>query len=474
MTSILLALSMLFACEAISYDRFDTSHEDYEVNEPVQGNPGNEDVGGGNQDTPSTGVLAVPADRFLASIGVNSSLNARGENRAKTLECMKYLGATWIRCGYGDDSQETFQFLIDGMPNMKFSMSVGTGGTINDFDKYLRIGRFLKNKGALIAMEGANEPNNWGITYKGKFGGTWDGSWIPIAELHRDFYAAVKADEVLKDVDVWTITCAGAQNENVGLQFLTIPPGAGCVMPAGTTYADVVNVHNYFSHPGGFRAPQNNQTWVASDPSSACKVDGLYGNNGSTWRNHYRGYSDEDCMKVRKVTTETGILIDGAVTEHMQGLMYMSCYLAQFKRGWEYTSMYILRDRSDEAGNQTFGFYTTAYEPRKAAVYLHNLTTVLKDETPIENPGRVDYTVQGKSEFVHDLLLQKNDGTFALVVWGEHYVSGRTDVVVKLGKEYSDVKVYNPVTGLEPVQSFDAAQEVSLTLIDQPYVILFK
>ena len=105
-------------------------------------------------------------------------------------------------------------------------------------------------------------------------------------------------------------------------------------------------------------------TWNASDPSSACRVDGLYGNNGVTWSKGYRGYTEEECMRLRKVTTETGTTIDEVVTEEIQGLMYMSCYLAQYARGWEYTSMYILRDRSDESGNQTFGFYTTDYTPR--------------------------------------------------------------------------------------------------------------
>ncbi|MGX9145622.1 hypothetical protein [Mesorhizobium sp. 128a] len=35
----------------------------------------------------------------------------------------------------------------------------------------------------------------------------------------------------------------------------------------------------------------------------------------------------------------------------------MSLYLAQFKRGYAYTSVYLLRDRTDEGGNQSFGFY---------------------------------------------------------------------------------------------------------------------
>jgi hypothetical protein len=44
-----------------------------------------------------------------------------------------------------------------------------------------------------------------------------------------------------------------------------------------------------------------------------------------------------------------------------------------------HTSVYLLRDRTDEDGNQSFGFYQADYSPRKAAIYLHNLTTILAD-----------------------------------------------------------------------------------------------
>ncbi len=57
----------------------------------------------------------------------------------------------------------------------------------------------------------------------------------------------------------------------------------------------------------------------------------------------------------------------------------MSMYLDQFKRGWSHTAVYLLRDRTDEGGNQSFGFFKPDYTPRKAAVYLHNLTTILAD-----------------------------------------------------------------------------------------------
>ena len=416
--------------------------------------------------------MAVPANDFLGSIGVNSSIDTRGEVLEKTLECMQYIGARWIRSGYGARGFSSFDYLIEN-GGIKFSISVGTGTSA--IDTPLEGARYLKQKDALIAMEGCNEPNNWTIYYDGEAGGG-SGTWMPVAKLHRDFYAAIKADPILKDVDVWTLTEAGAETDNVGLQYLTIPPGAGCLLPAGTTFADVANVHNYFIHPN-FPAPQNNQTWGASDPSSACRVDGLYGNHGKTWGKGYDGYTDQECMMLRKVTTETGCTIDpdgGFVTEEIQGLMYMSCYLAQYARGWEYTSMYILRDRSDETGNQTFGFYTTDYTPRLAAHYLHNLTTILADDKSIEHPGIISFDIPDKPETVHTLLLQKYDGTFCLVVWGERYQGGKDDIKVIFENTYGKIEIFNPVEGTDAVKTVTNTNTVELTMTNHPYVLKFK
>ena len=417
----------------------------------------------------SEGTSAVAANDFLSSIGVNSAIDERGENLEKTLECMQYLGARWIRSGYGYKGMASFDYLID-KGNIKFSMSIGTGN--GDFEGPISAAKYLKKRGALIAMEGANEPNNWTITYGGEEGGGRL-SWMPVAKCHRDFYAAIKAEPELKDVDVWSITEAGAETDNVGLQFLAIPDSAGCLLPAGTVFADVANVHNYFIH-SNWPALKNNQTWVASDPSSACRADGLYGNNGETWLNKFRGYSEEQCKTLRKVTTETGTTINGVVTEEIQALMYMSCYLAQYARGWEYTSMYILRDRSDEAGNQTFGFYTTDYKPRQAAKYLHNLTTILKDEESIKNPGTVAFSIVDQPETVHSLLLQKNDGTFELVVWGEKYEGGIDVVTVDLGKTYKNVRVYDPTRGINPIETFPKIDQLQLSMTNHPYILEFK
>jgi hypothetical protein len=154
----------------------------------------------------------------------------------------------------------------------------------------------------------------------------------------------------------------------------------------------------------------------------------------------------------------------------MQALNLLSLYLDQFKRGWSYTSVYLLRDRTDEGGNQTFGFYKPDYAPRRAALYLHNLTTILADNGSPAAPGKLDYSIADPPATVHDLLLAASDGTCQLVVWDER-VKGEDPVTVSLGAARDSVKVYDPTVGTDPVQTLTGIDSVKLTLSNHPVVI---
>ena len=79
-------------------------------------------------------------------------------------------------------------------------------------------------------------------------------------------------------------------------------------------------------------------------------MDGLFGNYGVTWRRKYPGYSEAELLTLPRVTTETGVTIEGVITEEIQACLYLSVYLDQFKRGWRHTAIYLLRDRTDESG----------------------------------------------------------------------------------------------------------------------------
>jgi hypothetical protein len=418
---------------------------------------------------PST---AVATNDFLNSIGVVTTFPDRGQPLARTIEMIRYCGFRWVRAGIeglSDQGPTTIQTMLNlhRETGVRLNWGLVSGGT--DVKKLVETGKVLAEAGALLAFEGNNEPNNWGVTYQGEKGGGREASWMAVAKLQRDLYQAVKSDPVLAKYPVWSISEPGAQRDNVGLQFLTIPPGAQTLMPDRTKYADYANVHNYIYHP---HAPYlaRNKTWDAADPTAASKVDGLFGNFGVTWGRRFRGYTQQQLNTLPRVTTETGTTIEGPVTEQIHGLTLMNLYLAQFRRGYAHTSVYLLRDRTDEDGNQSFGFYRPDYSPRKAAIYLHNLTTILADKGTLAKPGQLDFAIVNQPKTVHELLLQHSDGTFQLIVWGER-LRGQDRVMVQLGITRASVRIYDPTTGVEPVQTLTNVSSLELTLTDHPFVI---
>lgn len=419
-------------------------------------------------------TTAIPVTEFLNSIGVVTTFPDRGQPLPKTVEMVKYAGFRWVRGGIEGlttDGPTTLQTYLDlhRQTGVRFSWGLVSGGT--DLPKLIETGRQLAAADALLAFEGNNEPNNWGVTYQGEQGGGRAPSWLAVAKLQRDLYQAVHGDPELKKYPVWSISEGGAELDNVGLQFLAIPPNARTLMPDGTRYADFANVHNYIYHPGS-PGLADNKSWNAADPTSACKVDGLYGNYGRTWAKHFRGYSETELWTLPRVTTETGCTISGPITEDIQALNLLSLYLDQFKRGWSHTAVYLLRDRTDEGGNQTFGLFRPDYQPRKAAVYLHNLTTILGDQGAPVTPGQLHYSIPDQPGTAHELLLQKADGSFWLVVWSER-LQGSDEVTVHFRHTHPAIKVYDPTVGTEPVQELARADSVRLTLSDHPWILAF-
>ncbi|MES2376513.1 MAG: glycosyl hydrolase [Bacteroidota bacterium] len=419
---------------------------------------------GGDKPQP---VKANSTTDFLNSIGVNSAISRRGESLDKTIDVIRYTGIRWIRSGYEGGATDQDYQTLHRETGIRFSYGLMSGGT--NIDRLLTGGRMLAASGALLAFEGNNEPNNWGVTYNNEKGGK-NQSWLAVAKLQADLYKAVKADPALQQYPVWSISEGGAQVDNVGLQYLQIPAGASALTPDATRYADYATCHNYFSHPS-HKGLYDNQTWNAADPGPHCKVDGLFGNYGKTWRSKFTGYTEDELINLPKVTTETGVTIDNTFTEKKQACLYLNLYLAQFKRRWSYTAIYLLRDRSDEAGNQSFGFYQKDYTPRRAAVYLHNFTTILADRSiSKKTPASLAYTITNQPETVHDLLLQNSNGKFQLVIWGEK-ATGTDAVKLTLGKKAARVNVYDPTVGIAPVANYKNLNEVTLTLSDHPVVV---
>lgn len=401
-------------------------------------------------------VKAVGADSFLNSLGINTHID-QGVNPASYIEPLKYLGVRQVRDGA---RHVEGSIAVAHNTGVRFTI-FGTG----DLEAIISAAERLAKAKALLAIEGPNEPNNFPITYKGEKGGR-DGSWKAVGQFQADLYAAVKNNPVLKDYPVFGVSEPGAQTDNIGLQFLTVPPGANTLLPAGTRFADYANAHNYVIGNGGIY--EDNQAWNAADPTLRGRWDGLFGNHSVMWGMGFAGYDKAQLDALPRVTTETGWdSVNDPGGEHTQGAILTNTYLAQFKRGWSYTFVYQLRDGEGGDGNQGIFVGDT---PKRAASYIHNLTTILADDKPLPLPGSLDYTLPNRAATVHDLLLQKSSGPFQLVVWAEN-AAGSRPVRVEFAKPHARINVYDITVGSTPIRSLTEASAVDLSLSDHAVIL---
>jgi hypothetical protein len=403
-------------------------------------------------------VAAISADTFLSSLGINIHV-AQGYPASNYIEPLRYIGVRNVRDSAGH---------LAGL----LRLHEETGVKIDlllwcEFGSEISASLQLASAGALLALEGPNEPNNFQIKYNGATGGG-KGSWLPVAQCQRDLYKIAKDNTVLRAYPVFGVSEGGAQPTNVGLQYLTIPAGAGTEMPDGTQYADYANAHNYVSSTKR-SLYTDNQAWQAADPVLDDVWDGLYGEYGLTWRSHFKGYSEAQLKSLPRVTTETGWdTHTNPGGQSVQGKVLVNTYLSQFKRGWSYTFIYELVDAEGSEGEQ--GLYTAHYVPKLAATYIHNLTTILADKGTGTNPAHLNYAIPNMPDTVHDLLLQKENGAFELVVWGEA-VNQSNEIALNFGTPHKTVKIYDVTTTTDPVRTYKDVRSLPLVISDHAMII---
>ncbi len=409
--------------------------------------------------------VAAKAGDFLNSIGVCTHISQKVDDPDRVALCLTYCGIRNFRDDGSTDPATLQSFIhIHASTGAKLCLLPING----DIAKCLVEYEMISEAGALLAVEGPNEPNNGPITYHGQTSAYgYFTTYRPVAEFQRDLYAAVKADPKLADIPVFASSEAGgSEPDNVGLQFLTIPAGSRTLMLDGTAYADFANVHNYVC--AHLSQIIDNDAWNAEDPTLKGRWDGLYGEFGCTWHRGFVGYAKDQLQTLPRVTTETGWATRGgkSLTEDQQGRLFLNLYLDAFKRGWSYTFIYMLRDDPVQG---YWGLVHTDYTPKLSGTYLHNLTTILADR-PGANPGKFDYSIMNEPATVHDLLVQKGNGTYELAVWDEKAI-GSDSVIVKLGATPALIRIYDPTLGTSAVRTLGNAHSITLTLSDHPVII---
>lgn len=408
-------------------------------------------------------VASVAARDFLDSLSMCTHIGQGIDRPTESAAALAYVGIRSIR---DDCSPHHLQdwIAVHRASGVKVVLTQ-SGPSDTAISNLMTVSRELAGAGALLAMEGPNEPNNWAVTFEGQKS-SGKTTFLPVAKWQSAFYADVKNDPVLRHYPVFhSSEAGGSEPDNVGLQFLVIPADANTLMPAGTKYADFANVHNYICRKPGII---DNMAWINADPVFHGWTDGLYVEYGRTWAKGFAGYSEAELKQLPRVTTETGWATGGKnLTEEQQGRLYLNLYLAQFKQGFKHTFIYMLRDAG--GSDSGYGIFESNYQPKKSATYLHNLTTMLHDDGAAKR-GTLNYTIPDQPATVHDLLLRKSSGQYELVVWNEK-AEGTSSVTVAFGNSHASIKVYDPIIGTSAIQILSNANTVPLVLNDHPVVI---
>jgi hypothetical protein len=295
----------------------------------------------------------------------------------------------------------------------------------------------------------------------------------------------VHNDPRLAGILVWGMTDVGAEPDSVGLQWLKIPNGSNALMPDGTQYADVANTHNYVQGRGSSaHTLEDNQAFWAESVNRGGTCAGCFdvygeywgGAGGSTGQGTWaKGYPINVLgqNQIPKVTTETGWNITNtpSVTADMQGRLLTDVYLQAYNQGWSKTFIYLMFNNS--TGDNGYGMLNTPARPTLLGQYIHNLTSILADNSSTFTPGSVNYSIEGMPSTGYAMLMQKSNGKYELVIWGEAFASKTpSTITIKLGGTYP-VEVYDITRGPTPVREPGRSTSVQLTLTDHAMVVEF-
>jgi hypothetical protein len=397
-------------------------------------------------DTAAT--LALRSTDFLNSIGVNIHIGAGTEgnaytNTANIVADLSYLGITHVRdniypVGAGNATFEAAYSTL-ARAGVKFDLTVGSSNSdlaaaMAGIDAFAQA-----DPGAISAIEGPNEINNFPFSYDGETGQN-----AAIA-FQTALYSAVQADPNLVGVPVYDFT-GGSTNE----------PVAGL--------ADYANIHVY---PWNGDQP----AWYITASSTA-----EYG----------------DAAPLPEVITEAGYNTDIAATSGVsldaQAKMTLNLLMDSAKDGVSETYLYELLDEYPDPNNlnsgNDWGLFSGSNSPLPVAQAIHDLNSILSDVgagASTFTPGALSYTISNLPWTGNSLLLEKSTGTFDLVVWNEppiwnsatetEDVVAPTTTTVNLGSTYASIEVFDPLVGTSPIQTLSNVSTVELSLTDHPLII---
>lgn len=373
-------------------------------------------------------VSARSADAFIESIGVNThtyySDTVYGQRFATIEQRLQELGVHHIRENLEPGRPDQYQHLNQlAAAGIKSTLILGApeGGQA-ELDQLSSV-LASDLRGSVDAVEGPNEYDLHG-------GSSWMANLAP---YQSQLYSAIKSNPALASLPV-------------------VGPSLGNTNSEGSDVSGSLDYGNIHSYPNG-EAPEGNistQLTLASQMSGSKPV----------------------------MATETGyhtaVNWSGdhkPVSEAAEATYMPRLFLEYFRRGIARTFSYELADEWPEGNRDepesNFGLLRNDLSPKPAFIALRNLTTILSDPGPAFTPGQLGYTVSGDQGELHQLLLQKSDGSYYLALWRAASVWDNEShtplsapsgtVTLSFSEPPASVQEYAPNSSGQPIRSLSTS-----------------
>ena len=390
----------------------------------------------------ATPVPARSAASFVDSIGVNThtyySDTVYASEFGTIEQRLRELGIHHIRENLVPNRPDQYEALNDlAAAGVKSTLILGApeDGSAGLAKLTSVLGSSLR--GSVDAVEGPNEYDLHG-------GSGW---MSELAPYQSDLYAAIKSNPATSALPV-------------------IGPSLGNTNSDGSDVSGSLDYGNIHSYPNG-EAPEDNVSRMlamASDMSGSKPV----------------------------MATETGyhtaVNWSGdhkPVSEAAQATYTPRLFLDYFSRGVTRTFSYELVDEFANAGNDepesNFGLLRNDLSPKPAFTALRNLTAILADSSSSFAPGALDYSVSGDTDELHQVLLQKSDGSYYLALWRAESVwdnQSRTPesaasgtVQLNFAEALASAEEFQPNSSSQPLRALATDSPVSLKVGPQVTIV---
>ncbi len=408
----------------------------------------------------TSAITATRAAGFTSSIGVDAHLGwwdtAWGAGNGqwagaetKVAAELAYLGVGLVRDSVPYSSAVDAEYGLLAQAGIRFDMIQTTGGPVQLTSDIAEMASFeASHPGAIFAYEGANEYNSNTYTLNGQ-------------SSHNNLAWGVLDAQVSS-----AALAANAQLTAAGVKFIAPSTASVGSAPNMTPYVAASNWHVY-AGPG--QQLQNNiVAGVAAARASAPNAPVIL--------------TEVGVSSAAISSSSWGV----AGTDALQGLIDLNAVLDAYKAGAQDTFLYeLMDDRPATDQEDNFGLFNTDGSPKAAAVYIHDLISILHDggaSAATFTPGSLSYGLSNLPATASSMALEKSNGAYDIAVWngnatvfnsatGTAMTPAASNVTLQLGGTYQTVEIFDPVQGSTPVQTLHNVSTVTLALAADPLIV---